>query len=38
MTILKDWFSKKIYTKEMKIKDRYLTGIESMVEFRPEGA
>ena len=30
MVMLKDWFSKKISDSEMKIKDRYLTGVENM--------
>lgn len=35
MVMFKDWFSKKLSTKEMKIKDKYLTGVENMAEFRP---
>ena len=37
MVMLKDWFSKKLSKQEMKVKDKFLTGVENMTEFRAEG-
>jgi hypothetical protein len=38
IVIVQDWFSKKWKNQQMRIKDKFLTGVENMTEFRTEGS